>query len=651
MATLEGQTIAGSYKDLLQVSNSNSGVDGTLRSIEDGEGTASVLKISSSAVEITDGAYDFDVASHDGTNGLKLGGTLVTSSATELNLLNGITTLSGSNTGDQATGISNGNVLVANAAVADNDFLKIDGTSVEGRTVAEVLSDLSVESGADVTDTTNVTAAGALMDSEVTNLATVKALATGISDGNFLTANAAVADNDFLRIDGTEVEGRTAAEVAADIEGSIDAVGTLASGAISSGFGNIDIGSSTFDTTGAVATGTLTVGGNIDFNSGTIDTSTQTVTVELNQAADSFTFDGASDNILSIDASNNRVGIGTATPATLLEVEQDQNARTTLSVDNNTAGTAAAGALSISADAADMLLWTGSSSFTTSSWYKQDGVLLLASGASGGFVIGCDDGSADISFWTNSTQKVTIDGSSGNVGIGTDAPAAILHVKGAESKIVMEETDADKTALISSGDGDFLIQANSGVSNDNRLIVYKTSADVTVSAGNLVIGTNGKGIDFSANTSDAGGMTAEILDDYEEGTWDAVVTDGSNPMAMHASYDTGYYTKVGNLVTVSGLFITTSLDGGSGNATGNIVIAGLPFTVTNNAAAYSAVSVGYADGYDLAAAGQTVGFYGAINTTDISLTVWDATTGTTAMQASEWSANGQCMLGFSYRAA
>ncbi len=40
-------------------------------------------------VTIADGAIDFDVASHDGTNGLKLGGTLVTSSAAELNLLDG----------------------------------------------------------------------------------------------------------------------------------------------------------------------------------------------------------------------------------------------------------------------------------------------------------------------------------------------------------------------------------------------------------------------------------------------------------------------------------------------------------------------------------------------------------------------------------
>ncbi len=70
-----------------------------------------------------------------------------------------------------------------------------------------------VEAGADVTDTANVTSAGALMDSEVTNLAFVKALAKGISDGNVLTANDAVADNDFLRINGTEVEGLTTAEV------------------------------------------------------------------------------------------------------------------------------------------------------------------------------------------------------------------------------------------------------------------------------------------------------------------------------------------------------------------------------------------------------------------------------------------------------
>jgi len=66
-------------------------------------------------------------------------------------------------------------------------------------------------------NTSNVTSAGALMDSEVTNLAFVKSLASGISNGNVLVANAAVADDDFLKIDGTSVEGRSIAEVKTDL--------------------------------------------------------------------------------------------------------------------------------------------------------------------------------------------------------------------------------------------------------------------------------------------------------------------------------------------------------------------------------------------------------------------------------------------------
>ena len=75
----------------------------------------------------------------------------------------------------------------------------------------------TIEASADVTDTANVTAAGALMDSEVTNLAFVKGLQSGISDGNVITANAAVANDDFLRVDGSKVEGRSAAEVRSDL--------------------------------------------------------------------------------------------------------------------------------------------------------------------------------------------------------------------------------------------------------------------------------------------------------------------------------------------------------------------------------------------------------------------------------------------------
>ena len=44
--SLTGKTKASSYKDLLQMNNSNSGVDTTTRNVVDGEGTASAISIS-----------------------------------------------------------------------------------------------------------------------------------------------------------------------------------------------------------------------------------------------------------------------------------------------------------------------------------------------------------------------------------------------------------------------------------------------------------------------------------------------------------------------------------------------------------------------------------------------------------------------------
>ena len=79
------------------------------------------------------------------------------------------------------------NVLIAEA----------DGTKAGVMTVAHHDKLDGIEASADVTDTANVTAAGALMDSEVTNLAFVKGLTSGISDGNVLVADSNVADDDF----------------------------------------------------------------------------------------------------------------------------------------------------------------------------------------------------------------------------------------------------------------------------------------------------------------------------------------------------------------------------------------------------------------------------------------------------------------------
>jgi hypothetical protein len=52
MSTLQGKSIFNTYKDLLQVSNGNAGVDDTARYIEDGEGTPSILSLSTTRVGI-----------------------------------------------------------------------------------------------------------------------------------------------------------------------------------------------------------------------------------------------------------------------------------------------------------------------------------------------------------------------------------------------------------------------------------------------------------------------------------------------------------------------------------------------------------------------------------------------------------------------
>ena len=50
------------------------------------------------------------------------------------------------------SGIGNGNVATFTSGVADNDFLRIDGTSVEGRSASEVLSDIGATTAAAAAD-------------------------------------------------------------------------------------------------------------------------------------------------------------------------------------------------------------------------------------------------------------------------------------------------------------------------------------------------------------------------------------------------------------------------------------------------------------------------------------------------------------------
>ena len=95
-----------------------------------------------------------------------------------------------------------------------------------------------------------------------------------------------------------------------------------------------------------------------------------------------------------------------------------------------------------------------------------------------------------------------------------------------------------------------------------------SSGNFTVSSGNLVIGTAGKGIDFSIN-SQASGMTSELLDGYEEGTW--TPTAGGFTMG---SVTSAAYTRIGRLIFVS-CYINTA----AGSSGAPLYIGGLPHVV------------------------------------------------------------------------
>ena len=167
--------------------------------------------------------------------------------------------------------------------------------------------------------------------------------------------------------------------------------------------------------------------------------------------------------------------------------------------------------------------------------------------------------------------------SGGDLGIGAPSPGSRLQVSGS----------ANMAYFYDGSTSDFQIQTVSSRteigSTTNTPLSFKTNnterarisaaGDFTVSTGNVVIGTAGKGIDFSATSSGSGTMTSELLADYEEGTW--TPTQGAGLTVVGAFTSSGTYTKIGRVVTFYG-----SVSGATSIAVtaGTIICSGLPFS-------------------------------------------------------------------------
>lgn len=138
--------------------------------------------------------------------------------------------------------------------------------------------------------------------------------------------------------------------------------------------------------------------------------------------------------------------------------------------------------------------------------------------------------------------------------IQSNATSGVLQVIGpaAASTRVMTTPDANFTAARTDAAQSF-------------------TGDQTLSTGNLVQGTAAKGINFTANTP-AAGMTSQLLNWYEEGTWTPTIAAASGTITSY-TLTTANYTRVGRQVTINIVLTITNAGTGTGALTATLPFA------------------------------------------------------------------------------
>ena len=180
-----------------------------------------------------------------------------------------------------------------------------------------------------------------------------------------------------------------------------------------------------------------------------------------------------------------------------------------------------------------------------------------------------------------------------------------------------------------------------GANNTGAIVVSTASAGTTAERFRVT----------EAGIHIGGTADANALDDYEEGTWTVTLgnSDASEAMTLNGSFGgtagTMHYTKIGQQVFVGGYIVATG--NGTFDSNSAIYLNGLPFTVRNSNTAYTAVSIGYAQGLNITA-NQSIGGYSRINTTGAVLWRWDTATGGSSLNRDEFSEDGGFIFSISY---
>ena len=426
--------------------------------------TASALEVGTASVAISDGSVNFNVKSHDGTNGLKLGSVLVTASAAELNYLDTTTGVALASKAMVADGSANmlfrdtggsdyklkfgtgsdmtlyhdgSHSYITNATGILKLATETSGIAVTiGHTTSEttVADNLNTTGLIRVNDTTEATSAtdGSLQTDG--GLSVVKDCVFG--DDVFLLSDSAVlnmgAGNDFtITHDGTT--GATLAGNPITITSGGTSTWSTSSGALTvdSAASTLTLDGHTGVTVQSSNSGDITLdsvadvvldaaGGNFEFKDAgvtqltiDVDSTAGDIDVNLNVDGDDLVFnqyDGTEVMRLTDDV---KVGIGVAVPEAKLHIFTGE------------ASIAPVGS-------ADELVIEGSGHTGMSILGGASHSLTIAFGDSGDADIGqisYDHGSNAMNFVVAASQAMIID-SSQQVGIGTTSPDTLLEVSG-----------------------------------------------------------------------------------------------------------------------------------------------------------------------------------------------------------------------------
>jgi hypothetical protein len=207
--------------------------------------------------------------------------------------------------------------------------------------------------------------------------------------------------------------------------------------------------------------------------------------------------------------------------------------------------------------------------------------------------------------------------SSANTFYGTQTITGAIIASASNGNIrIKGSTDG----FLGAGESDNKLYLTDWATAAKGLIINLSTGAATFSD-NIVMGTSGKGIDFSSNAN-AGGMTSELLNDYEEGTWTPVIGGTTSESGQSYSGQTGYYTKIGRLVTASFRVVLST----RGTITGDVAIKGLPFTA-NSAIGYGAgttlwenLAIGWSSIFIVVQANSTFATFEGVKTAGVSST-------------------------------